>query len=94
MAYCSMILGHSVECHSHKPFPHPTVHVFTICSMSKYLALSSSIPDFFAFLKRLPFFLISLFKFLFIHGRLCREFDNFDGMLIAKIPSMYSIKTV
>ena len=24
-------------------------------------------------------------------GRLCREFDNFDGMLIAKIPSMYSI---
>ena len=61
--------------------------------MSKYLALSSSIPDF-AFLKRLPFFLISLFKFLFIHGRLCLEFDNFDGMLIAKIPSMCSIKTV
>ena len=62
--------------------------------MSKYLALSSSIPDFFAFLKRLHFFLISLFKFLFIHGRLCREFDNFDGMLTAKIPSMYSIKKV
>ena len=60
--------------------------------MSKYLALSSSIPDFFAFLKRLPFFLISLFKFLFIHGRLCLEFDNFDGILTAKIPSMYSIR--
>ena len=56
--------------------------------MSKYLALSSSIPDFFAFLKRLPFFLISLFKFMFIHGRLCGEFENFYGMLIAKIPSL------
>ena len=30
---------------------------------------------------------------MFIHGRLCRDFDNFNGMLIAKIPSMYSIKT-
>ena len=29
-----------------------------------------------------------------IHGRLCQELDNFDGMLITKIPSMYSIKTV
>ena len=35
-------------------------------------------PDFFAFLKRLPFFLISLFKFVFIHGRLCREFKHFN----------------
>ena len=25
---------------------------------------------------------------MFIHGRLCREFNNFDGMLTAKIPSM------
>ena len=47
------------------------------CSLicSKYLALYSSIPDFFAFLKRLPFLLISLLKFLFIHGRLCRELE-------------------
>ena len=48
-------------------------------------------PDSFAFLKRLPFFLISLFKFMLFHGRLCQEFENFDGILFAKIPSMYSI---
>ena len=27
MACCSLILCHSVECHSHKPFPYPVVHV-------------------------------------------------------------------
>ena len=90
MACCSLILGHSAECHSHKPFPHPVVHVLPFVQCPS----TSSIPDFFAFLKRIPFFLISLLKFLFIHGRLCREFDNFDGMLTARIPSMYSIKTV
>ena len=27
MAFCFLNLGHSVECHSHKPFPHPVVNV-------------------------------------------------------------------
>ena len=62
---------------------------FTICLMSKNLALSSSMTDFFAFIKCLPSFLISLLKCLFSHGRLCREFKKFDGMLFAKITTMY-----
>ena len=30
MGYCSLILSHSVECHSHKPFPHHVVHVLLL----------------------------------------------------------------
>ena len=41
-----------------------------------------------------PFFLMSLLNCLFIHEKLCREFENFDGMLSAKISSVYSIKTL
>ena len=53
---------------------------------SKYLALSSSMPYFFAFLKHLPFFLISLFKFMFIHGRLCQNL--MECYLLPVIPSI------
>ena len=66
MAYCSLIVGHSVEFHLHRPFPHPVVHILL------FVRCLSTMPDFFAFLKRLPFFLIGILKFVFIHGRLCK----------------------
>ena len=68
VAYCFLILGHSVECHSHKSFLHPVVHVlpFVQCRTLPY---TCSCHTFLLYLNVYFSFWLVL-KFIFIHGRL------------------------
>ena len=91
-------LSHSVECPSHKLFPPSVVHVlpFVQCLSTLAISLYSPMPEFFAFLKRLPLFCNDIKKVpeltLIFFVSVDMFYQNVGGADIVNVSSNYILK--